>query len=113
MKEFGRESCRNRVFSQKLPGETEFQSSEDHHLRVHSLVNPANEAMIRACGALLKFLDKNRIGGLDLDGKGGVPILAIRHFVPQEVLCVDETTLSALQIFKQRWQNSGMTFLHH
>ena len=63
--------------------------------------------MIRAVGALLKYLDKNQIGGLDLEGGGGVPILAVKPFTPQEVVRVDETTLSALQIFNQRWQNSG------
>ena len=52
-------------------------------------------------------LDKNQIGGLDLEGGGGVPILAVKPFTPQEVVRVDETTLSALQIFNQRWQNSG------
>jgi hypothetical protein len=48
-----------------------------------------------------------KIGGLDLEGGGGVPILAVKPFTPQEVVRVDETTLSALQIFNQRWQNSG------
>ena len=61
--------------------------------------------MIRACGALLKYLDKNQIGGLDLEGGGGAPILAVKQFTPQQVVRVDETTLAALQIFNQRWQN--------
>ena len=38
---------------------------------------------------------------------GGVPILAIKPFTPQDVICVDESTLSALQIFNTRWQTSG------
>merc|ERR1719367_2671883 len=62
--------------------------------------------MNRACGALLKYLDKNRVGGLNLEC-GGVPILAIKPFTPQDVICVDESTLSALQIFNTRWQTSG------
>ena len=107
LKDFGLESCRRRVFSQKLPGESDNQTVEDHHLMVHSLINPMNECMIRACGALLKYLDKNQIGGLDLEGGNGAPILAIKPFTPEEVVRVDETTLSALQIFNQRWQNSG------
>ena len=47
-------------------------------------------------GALLKYLEKNR---LDLEGCGGVPILAVKQFTPEQVVQVDETTLAALQIF--------------
>ena len=84
-------------------------SQKINHLKINSLINPLDENMIRACGALLKYLDKNRIGGLDLEGGGGVPILAVRQFTPEQVVRVDETTLAALQIFNQRWQNSGKT----
>ena len=109
-KDFSLESSRRRVLNLKLPNENEQQSAEDHYLKINSLINPLDECMIRACGALLRHLDKNQIGGLDLEGGGGVPILAVKPFTPQEVVRVDETTLSALQIFNQRWQNSGKMF---
>ena len=105
-KSFALESCRQRVLSQKLPGETEFSASEDHYLAVQSMISPTCEAMIRACGALLKFLDKNKIGGMNLDC-GGVPVLAIKMFIPQDVIYIDETTLDSLQIFSTLWKNSG------
>ena len=73
---------------------------------INALINPLYENMNRACGALLKYLDKNRVGGLNLDC-GGVPILAIKPFTPQDVISIDEATLSALQIFNTRWQTSG------
>ena len=105
-KSFALESCRQRVLSQKLPGETEFSGSEDHYLAVQSMISPTCEAMIRACGALLKYLDKNKIGGMNLDC-GGVPVLAIKMFIPQDVIYIDETTLDSLQIFSTLWKNSG------
>ena len=60
---FAIESAKRRVFSQKLPSENDsFMSAGDHHLMIQSLINPTYESMIRACGALLKFLDKHNIG---------------------------------------------------
>ena len=103
---FSLESSRRRVFSQKLPGENQFTGSEDHYLMIHSLINPTCEFMIRACGALLKYLDKHNIGGMNLDC-GGVPILAIKTYTPTEVVQIDNTTLTSLQVFSLTWQNSG------
>lgn len=104
--DFALGSSRRRLMSLRLPGESD-ASLEDHHLMIHSLIDPLSEDMIRAAGALLKFLDKSQIGGLNLDGSGGVPILAIKHFTPKDIVRIDETTLSALHIFNSRWQNSG------
>ena len=104
---FAIESAKRRVFSQKLPSENDsFMSAGDHHLMIQSLINPTYESMIRACGALLKFLDKHNIGGMNLDC-GGVPILAIKPYTPQEVVHIEESTLTSLQIFSLTWQNSG------
>lgn len=74
---------------------------------IQSLINPQCTNMIRACGALLNFLDRTKVGGLNLEGNGGVAILAIRPYTPQDIVRIDETTLSALQIFNCKWQNSG------
>ena len=109
-KEFSLESCHRRVLNLKLPGENDQQPTEDHNLKINTLINPLDDNMIKAVGALLKYLDRNQIGGLALDSGGGVPILGVKPFIPQEVVRVDETTLSALQIFNQRWQNSGNIF---
>ncbi len=106
-KEFGLDSGKRRILSQKLPGESDKQSSEDHHLLIHSLINHQSECMIRACGALLKYLDRSQVAGPNLEGGGGAPVLAIRQFTPQDIVRVDENTISALQIFCSRWQNSG------
>ena len=82
------------------------QSAEDHHLKIHSIINQTSDNMIRACGALLKYLDKNRVGGFNLES-GGVPILAVKQFTPQDIVRIDETSLTALQIFSLKWQTSG------
>ena len=103
--DFRLESARRRIQTQKLPGE-DTSNLEDQRIMINALINPLYENMNRACGALLKYLDKNRVGGLNLEC-GGVPILAIKPFTPQDVICVDESTLSALQIFNTRWQTSG------
>ncbi len=108
------DAAKRRLMSQTLPGEGRNRTSEDHQLLVNSLVDPTSENMIRSAGALLKYLDKNAIGGLNLevgDGDGcggcGVPILAIRPYTPQDVVRVDETTLTALQIFNTLDQQSS------
>ena len=54
----------------------------------------------------LQFLDKHNIGGVNLDC-GGVPILAIKNYSPPEILSIDDTTMTALQIFSLTWQTSG------
>lgn len=98
-------NCERRLLSQRLPGS---RDADDHHLLIHGLVDASCEAMVRAAGALLRYLDKNKVNGPDLDhGSGGPPILAIRQWTPEQVVRVDETTLAALQIFTSTWQPSG------
>ena len=46
----------------------------------------------------LQFTDANRIGAVNVDGAGCV-VLEIRALSIDDVVVVDETTFSALQIF--------------
>jgi DNA mismatch repair protein MSH5 len=67
--------------------------------------------MVRAAGALLNFLDKYRIGGPDLDSRSSQAsnslVFAIRTFSPKDIVAIDETTLTALRIFKASSHLSG------
>ena len=81
-----------------------------HLLLIRSLFNltDQNESAIRAIGALLKCLDNNRISGLNLDGSGVV--VSVKPLVIENVVAIDETTFSALQIFNADWKPSASRF---
>ena len=64
LQDFRLESARRRIQTQKLPGE-DISNLEDQRIMINALINPLYENMNRACGALLKYLDKNRVGGLN------------------------------------------------
>ena len=54
----------------------------------------------RAAGALLNFVDANNA---EDEGVGAL-VLSIRRFVPPDSVAIDETSLSALQVFNASWQ---------
>ncbi|KAK1895204.1 MutS protein like 5 [Dissostichus eleginoides] len=56
--------------------------------------------MLRAVGALLKCLDRRRVGVELEDSSVGVPILQFNAYTLKGVVCIDRDTYSVLQIFK-------------
>jgi len=77
-REFAPDSCRSRLQALKLPGEPKTHDAKEHLLYITSLIPFNNEIMVRAAGALLKFLDKSSIELLQLDLVDGlVPVLNV------------------------------------
>lgn len=70
--DFALPSCKRRVLNIKLPQEMEQNLSEEgHFIFINSLVNFANENGIKALGALLKYLDHNKIRGVNQINEDG------------------------------------------
>uniref|UniRef100_H3DLY3 MutS protein homolog 5 n=1 Tax=Tetraodon nigroviridis TaxID=99883 RepID=H3DLY3_TETNG len=55
---------------------------------------------LRAVGALLKCLDRRRVGVELEDSSVGVPILQFHAYTLKGIICIDHDTYSVLQIFK-------------
>jgi hypothetical protein len=78
-KEFSPEPCRQRLLGLKIPYEPKDNSVEDHNLFISSLIPFHCEIMIRAAGALLKYLDKSAMEIFQIDlVEGQVPVLDIK-----------------------------------
>ncbi|XP_078658061.1 mutS protein homolog 5-like isoform X1 [Branchiostoma floridae x Branchiostoma belcheri] len=57
--------------------------------------------MVRATGALLKYLDKNRVGVELEDADVRTPVLALKTFSLENIMIIDDSSYSALQIFQK------------
>ena len=57
-KDFNPFTCKERVYSIKLPFEPKTNGQQEHMMFLTSLIPFSNENMIRAMGCLLKFLDR-------------------------------------------------------
>ncbi|XP_078354214.1 mutS protein homolog 5-like isoform X2 [Oculina patagonica] len=66
-----------------------------------SLVPFDSISMVRSAGALIKYIDKKRIGVEMEDPDVRVPILGLKVFSLSDLLIVDNNTYSALQIFQK------------
>jgi hypothetical protein len=77
-REFAPDSCKQRLQSLKLLGAPRTSDTREQLLYITSLIPFTNEIMVRAAGALLKFLDKSAIEILQLDlVDGQVPVLSV------------------------------------
>uniref|UniRef100_A0A8C9WWZ5 MutS homolog 5 n=1 Tax=Sander lucioperca TaxID=283035 RepID=A0A8C9WWZ5_SANLU len=66
-----------------------------------STCHPIHQSIfLRAVGALLKCLDRRRVGVELEDSSVGVPILQFHSYTLKGVVCIDRDTYSVLQIFK-------------
>lgn len=114
-KEFEYNSCHRRVSAIEVHQFTRDESAEkDRMLHLHNLIDFKSENAIRSAGALLKFLDLNQSPEVPKKRAGKqteepVPtfILSIRPLMIENILSLDETTFTALQIFNADSRASG------
>ena len=108
--EYNPTSCKRRVFNTDLPENTNL-SEQELHIRSAMYFDNGSDNMMRAAGALLKYLDKNHaVGLMDMDDSrntGLVQVAQIDKLVLEELLTLDEFAFPALQIFSSSSQLSG------
>ncbi|XP_039261578.2 mutS protein homolog 5-like [Styela clava] len=98
---FSYEEGKHRIISTNLPGIPEHYTDTERTLHMTSKIPFDCISAIRATGGLIRYLEKNRIGvGLEKDDVK-TPILDFKTFTMKDVLFIDRSTYSALQIFKK------------
>ncbi|KAL3060240.1 hypothetical protein OYC64_014748 [Pagothenia borchgrevinki] len=98
--DFGLEVGKQRLLSAHLPFLPASTSERDKMSYLSSCISLDSPLMLRAVGALLKCLDRRRVGVELEDSSVGVPILQFNAYTLKGVVCVDRDTYSVLQIFK-------------
>ncbi|XP_054903935.1 mutS protein homolog 5 isoform X2 [Poeciliopsis prolifica] len=98
--DFGLEVGKQRLLSAHLPFLPSCISERDKMSYLSSCITFDSPLMLRAVGALLKCLDRRRVGVELEDNTVGVPILQFHAYTLKEVVYIDRDTYSVLQIFK-------------
>ncbi|XP_059194405.1 mutS protein homolog 5 isoform X3 [Centropristis striata] len=98
--DFGLEVGKQRLLSAHLPFLPTSLSERDKMSYLSSCISFDSPLMLRAVGALLKCLDRRRVGVELEDSSVGVPILQFHAYTLKGVVYVDQDTYSVLQIFK-------------
>ncbi|XP_031708350.1 mutS protein homolog 5 isoform X2 [Anarrhichthys ocellatus] len=98
--DFGMEVGKQRLLSAHLPFLPASISERDKMSYLSSCISFDSHLMLRAVGALLKCLDRRRVGVELEDSSVGVPILQFNAYTLKGVVCIDPDTYSVLQIFK-------------
>ncbi|XP_008297768.1 mutS protein homolog 5 [Stegastes partitus] len=98
--DFGLEVGKQRLLSANLPFLPACISDRDRISYLSSCISFDSPLMLRAVGALLKCLDRRRVGVELEDSSVGVPILQFHAYTLKGVVCIDRDTYSVLQIFK-------------
>ncbi|XP_032373848.1 mutS protein homolog 5 [Etheostoma spectabile] len=98
--DFGLEVSKQRLLSAHLPFIPASISERDKMSYLSSCISFDSPLMLRAVGALLKCLDRRRVGVELEDSSVGVPILQFHSYTLKGVVCIDRDTYSVLQIFK-------------
>ncbi|XP_017165022.1 mutS protein homolog 5 isoform X4 [Poecilia reticulata] len=96
----GLEVGKQRLLSAHLPFLPACISERDKMSYLSSCITFDSPLMLRAVGALLKCLDRRRVGVELEDSAVGVPILQFHAYTLKEVVYIDRDTYSVLQIFK-------------
>ncbi|XP_037532892.1 mutS protein homolog 5 [Nematolebias whitei] len=98
--DFGLEVGKQRLLSAHLPFLPGSISDGDKMSYLTSCITFDSPLMLRAVGALLKCLDRRRVGVELEDSSVGVPILQFHAYTLKGVVYIDRDTYSVLQIFK-------------
>ncbi|XP_030014274.1 mutS protein homolog 5 [Sphaeramia orbicularis] len=98
--DFGLEVGKQRLLSAHLPFLPVSLSEREKMSYLSSCISFDSPLMLRAVGALLKCLDRRRVGVELEDSSIGVPILQFNSYTLKGVVKIDSDTYSALQIFK-------------
>ena len=103
--DFGVTSSERRVKQIRMPGEPP-RNQQEQNLQVAARVDFSCICMIRAAGALLKYMDKNFVTGLENDEQD---ILFINYLKLEQILNIDFPSLEGLQVFKSVNTQSAST----
>ena len=87
----------------EVPGE-ESSCEQEQLIKLSAYVDFTAKSMIRSAGALLKYLDKNYRTGMDQETP---MVLFISSLVLDQILSLDESAFTALQVFSASCQLSG------
>ncbi|XP_047455391.1 mutS protein homolog 5 isoform X1 [Mugil cephalus] len=98
--DFGLGVGKQRLLSAHLPLLPASISERDKMSYLSSCISFDSPLMLRAVGALLKCLDRRRVGVELEDSSVGVPILQFHAYTLKGVVYIDRDTYSVLQIFK-------------
>ncbi|KAM7420771.1 hypothetical protein PAMA_015134 [Pampus argenteus] len=98
--DFGLEVGKQRLLSAHLPFLPASIPERDKMSYLSSCISFDSPLMMRTVGALLKCLDRRRVGVELEDNSVGVPILQFHTYTLKGVVCIDRDTYSVLQIFK-------------
>ncbi|KAJ8354533.1 hypothetical protein SKAU_G00221000 [Synaphobranchus kaupii] len=98
--DFGLEVSKQRLLSAHLPSLPPSITEKERIPYLSSCLPFDCTLMLRSIGALLKCLDKRRVGVELEDSSVGVPIFQFQIYTLKDVVHVDRDTYSVLQIFK-------------
>ncbi|KAJ3598138.1 hypothetical protein NHX12_001652 [Muraenolepis orangiensis] len=98
--DFGLEVSKQRLLSAHLPFLPASITERERFSYLTSYISFDSPLMLRSLGALLKCLDRRRVGVELEDSSVGVPILQFHTYTLTGVVYVDRDTYSVLQIFK-------------
>ncbi|XP_062322042.1 mutS protein homolog 5 isoform X5 [Osmerus eperlanus] len=98
--DFGVEVSKQRLLSAHLPFLPASVSERGRASYLSSCLSFDSLLMLRSVGALLKCLDRRRVGVELEDCSVGVPILQFLTYTLKDVVYIDRDTYSVLQIFK-------------
>ncbi|XP_058504801.1 mutS protein homolog 5 [Solea solea] len=98
--DFGLEVSKQRLLAAHLPFVPASISERDKMSYLSSCISFDSPLMLRTVGALLKCLDRRRVGVELEDSSVRVPILQFNTYTLRGVVYIDQDTYSVLQIFK-------------
>lgn len=99
--DFNYDICKKRIFELKLKVFDDLNLTEENERYIYfkTFLNFESQFMIRSMGALVKYLDKNRINVQLEERSIMTPIFAFKSISLDNVLLIDDNSLKSLQIF--------------